>query len=573
MVKEATRSSIGCAGCLRVLDHFAAGAPPGPFAEEWLTTCSVRATAELLGGALAGGQNREETLRDLEYQVRHNEMKLLCKYHAAAKRIFDIMAHFDAIGERGERCPQLLLEVYKLDGDLSEDAMTKRFLEILDQVQRTGQSRTRLNMFEEMKGLMSSGEAEMALIDDDITRRLTDTKTRCVKEFKEQKEKKEKAYLHFSPKLIEMWQDEPSLIGARRFRELLVVQKRGQLQEYEEQQKQIKEKELEKKRKLDAFKKTLNAQLQGKVDKLKRRRDLIESEVAQQKRRKAAGMRHELLLRSRAEREEKRLLKVAITQHNFRVQHVVGLTGRAKVTAAKRVSFNAPRADPEVPASPIEPFIDLLFGRDRDEAGVSKSPRSRSQGAEEAEKFDLRPRWDEQSVFGRRGRPGGRRPSNAPPPLYTGTATTGFGVIPVMHVDRSWYGKHDLKPRSRPQSAAAVRAEKDEEAPVNPRLQRPMSANPTVGRRPVAAEREEDSRELGTVCEVCGATADPGCSLPDEGGRAVPSHACSFACLRTWNDKYSPPYLHAARKKAIAELDRKARVAAARSRAKTDRQD
>ena len=45
-----------------------------------------------------------------------------------------------------------------------------------------------------------------------------------------------------------------------------------------------------------------------------------------------------------------------------------------------------------------------------------------------------------------------------------------------------------------------------------------------------------------------------------EGGKAVPSSACSFACLRTWNDKFSPPYLHAARKKAINELDRSARI-------------
>merc|ERR1719428_2331152 len=283
--------------------------------------------------------------------------------------------------------------------------MTKRFLEILEQVQFTGQARTRLNMFEEMKGLMSSGEAEMALIDDDITRRLTDTKTRCIKEFKEQKEKKEKAYLHFSPKLIEMWQDEPSLIGARRFRELLVVQKRGQLQEYEEQQKQIKEKELEKKRKLDAFKKTLDAQLQGKVDKLKRRRDRIESEVEQQKRRKAANMRHELLLRSRSEREERRLLKVAISQHNFRVQHVVGLAGRGKPVAGKRISFNAPRADPEVPKTPMEVFMARLFGKAAEQKDRSKSPRSKSprspprspaKGAAEEEPFDLRPRWDEQ---------------------------------------------------------------------------------------------------------------------------------------------------------------------------------
>merc|ERR1719460_2922504 len=104
----------------------------------------------------------------------------------------------------------------------------------------------------------------MALVDDDITRRLTETKKRCAKEFKEQKEKKEKEFSHFSTKLIEMWDDEPCLIGARRFRELLVVQKQGQLREYEEQQKQIKDKELERERKLGAFKKQLDAQLQGK---------------------------------------------------------------------------------------------------------------------------------------------------------------------------------------------------------------------------------------------------------------------------------------------------------------------
>merc|ERR1719247_3699861 len=191
--------------------------------------------------------------------------------------------------------------------------MTKRFIEVLEQVQYTGQARTRLQMFEEMKGLVASGEAEMALVDDDITRRLTDTKKRCVKEFKEHKEKKEKAYSHFSTKLIEMWDDEPSLINARRFRELLVVQKQGQLREYEEQQKQIKERELERQRKMNAFKKQLDAQMQGKVDKLKRRRDLIESEVAQQKRRKAAGMRHELLLRSRVEQQKRR--KAAYMRH------------------------------------------------------------------------------------------------------------------------------------------------------------------------------------------------------------------------------------------------------------------
>ena len=41
-------------------------------------------------------------------------LKFKQRYHHAAKRIFDIMAHFDAIGERGERCPQLLLEVRQL---------------------------------------------------------------------------------------------------------------------------------------------------------------------------------------------------------------------------------------------------------------------------------------------------------------------------------------------------------------------------------------------------------------------------------------------------------------------------
>jgi hypothetical protein len=507
-------------------------------------------------------------------------MQFLCKYHHAAKRIFDIMAHFDAIGERGERCPQLLLEVYKLDGDLSEEAMTKNFLSILDEVQRSGQARTRLDMFEQMKALLSSGEAEMALIDDDITRRLTETKKRCKKELAEQKEKKDKGLVHFSQKLIGMWEDEPSLIGARRFRELLVVQKRGQLQEYEEQQKQIKDKELEKKRKLATLQKTLEAQFQGKVDKLKRRRDRIESEVEQQKRRKAANMRHELLLRSRSEREERRLLKVAISQHNFRVQHVVGLAGRGKPVAGKRISFNAPRADPEVPKTPMEVFMARLFGKAAEQKDRSKSPRSKSprspprspaKGAAEEEAFDLRPRWDEQSVFGRRGRPGGRRPSNAPPPLTPGMARTGFGVIPVMHVDRSWFGKHELKPLSRPQSAAGIRSEARSEETEDDlgarRPQRPMSANPSVGRRAAPLEKDDSREEAGATCEVCGAVADPACALPDEGGKAVPSSACSFACLRTWNDKFSPPYLHAARKKAINELDRSARIAAAKAKA------
>ena len=38
----------------------------------------------------------------------------------------------------------------------------------------------------------AAAQAEMALIDDDITRRLTETKKRCKKELAEQKEKKDK---------------------------------------------------------------------------------------------------------------------------------------------------------------------------------------------------------------------------------------------------------------------------------------------------------------------------------------------------------------------------------------------
>ena len=103
----------------------------------------------------------------------------------------------------------------------------------------------------------AAAQAEMALIDDDITRRLTETKKRCKKELAEQKEKNDKkvpaksldariadwlwlrfskiqgfripheshirdaaralqGLVHFSQKLIGMWEDEPSLIGARR---------------------------------------------------------------------------------------------------------------------------------------------------------------------------------------------------------------------------------------------------------------------------------------------------------------------------------------------------------------------
>ena len=38
----------------------------------------------------------------------------------------------------------------------------------------------------------AAAQAEMALIDDDITRRLTETKKRCKKELAEQKEKNDK---------------------------------------------------------------------------------------------------------------------------------------------------------------------------------------------------------------------------------------------------------------------------------------------------------------------------------------------------------------------------------------------
>merc|ERR1719247_3273593 len=96
-----------------------------------------------------------------------------------------------------------------------------------------------------------------------------------------------------------------------------------------------------------------------------------------------------------------------------------------------RVSFNAPRVPPTVPETPAAVFIAML-------GNTVDPPEPISPGPQLDPNHDMRPRWDEPSVFGSRGKPGPRRPSKGPPNIDTGMTDSDLGPIPVLRVNRSF---------------------------------------------------------------------------------------------------------------------------------------
>merc|ERR1719421_2180627 len=97
-----------------------------------------------------------------------------------------------------------------------------------------------------------------------------------------------------------------------------------------------------------------------------------------------------------------------------------------------RISFNAPRVPPTVPETDAAMFIALLGSKvDGPEPLSPQTP-----GLDP--NHDMRPRWDEPSVFGSRGKPGPRRPSQGPPNIDTGMTDSELGPIPVLRVNRSF---------------------------------------------------------------------------------------------------------------------------------------